>query len=101
MANAGRHTNNSQFFLTFKATPWLDGKHVVFGRVVGGAGLLKELEALGSKSGEPARRVFVSRCGPAIILQNCTLKILSSETLTVNNMEIALATCSSQLTILD
>jgi peptidyl-prolyl cis-trans isomerase B (cyclophilin B) len=58
MANAGPGTDGSQFFLTFVATPWLDGKHTIFGRVVEGMETLKALEAAGSQSGatsEPLR----------------------------------------------
>ena len=44
MANAGPGTDGSQFFLTFVPTPWLDGKHTIFGEVVEGMGTLKELE---------------------------------------------------------
>jgi len=58
MANAGPGTDGSQFFLTFVPTPWLDGKHTIFGRVVEGMETLKALEAAGSQSGatsEPLR----------------------------------------------
>ena len=48
MANSGPGTDGSQFFLTFAATPHLNGKHTVFGRVVEGKGTMKELEKYGS-----------------------------------------------------
>ena len=51
MANAGPGTDGSQFFLTFVETPWLDGKHTLFGEVVEGMGTVKELEKKGSPSG--------------------------------------------------
>ena len=53
MANSGPGTDGSQFFLTFVKTPWLDGKHTIFGKITEGMDTLKALEAAGSQRGTP------------------------------------------------
>jgi peptidylprolyl isomerase len=63
MANAGRNTNGSQFFVTTVVTPWLDGKHVVFGEVVEGMDVVSAIEALGSRSGSTRGKIVVDDCG--------------------------------------
>merc|ERR1711922_108365 len=63
MANAGKNTNGSQFFLCTVKTAWLDGKHVVFGSVVEGMNVVKEMESLGSSSGSPSTDIVIADCG--------------------------------------
>jgi cyclophilin family peptidyl-prolyl cis-trans isomerase len=64
MANSGKNSNTSQFFITFAPQPKLDGKHVVFGRVVAGLDVLDTLEAAASdEDGPPKHRVVISDCG--------------------------------------
>ncbi|XP_071529892.1 peptidyl-prolyl cis-trans isomerase-like [Panulirus ornatus] len=62
MANSGRNTNGSQFFLTTASCPWLDGLHVVFGKVVEGMDVLKIIEGYGSRSGRPSKLVIIADC---------------------------------------
>jgi len=63
MANAGPNTNGSQFFLTTVETPWLDGKHVVFGKVTEGMDVVQAMEAVGSRSGQTRQPVVIADCG--------------------------------------
>ena len=61
MANAGAGTDGSQFFLTFAKTPWLDGKHTIFGEVVSGENTLEKIEKLGQRNGRPRARVEIKK----------------------------------------
>ena len=63
MANAGPNTNGSQFFITFAATPWLDGRHTVFGEVLEGQDVVKELEKIGSGSGKTTKKAVIADSG--------------------------------------
>ncbi|KAK6122044.1 hypothetical protein DH2020_044215 [Rehmannia glutinosa] len=63
MANSGADSNGSQFFITTVTTSWLDGRHVVFGKVVSGMDVVKKIEAEGRQSGTPKTTVIISDSG--------------------------------------
>jgi len=63
MANAGPNTNGSQFFITTVKTPWLDGRHVVFGEVLKGQDVVDAIEAVGSRSGKVSKTVTIVDSG--------------------------------------
>lgn len=66
MANAGPNTNGSQFFITTVKTPWLDGHHVVFGKVIDGMNVVKLIESKGSQSGKTKATITIADCGELI-----------------------------------
>ena len=63
MANAGPDTNGSQFFICTVKTSWLDGRHVVFGRVLEGMDVIEAVEKKGSSSGKPSAAVTIADSG--------------------------------------
>ena len=64
MANAGKNTNGSQFFITYEKTPHLNGKHVVFGRVEKGHDILRKMERTPCNNNDkPKKKCMVTKCG--------------------------------------
>ena len=63
MANAGPDTNGSQFFITTVKTAWLDGRHVVFGKVLQGEDTVKMIEGKGSSSGKTSMKITIVDSG--------------------------------------
>lgn len=63
MANCGPNTNGSQFFICFHRAKWLDGKHVVFGKVTKGFDILRTIQKYGTENGETNLKVYIENSG--------------------------------------
>lgn len=63
MANAGKNTNGSQFFITFVPCPWLDNKHVVFGKVVDGKEIVDAMHTKATGDGTPKAKITITASG--------------------------------------
>lgn len=76
MANAGPDTNGSQFFILFTQTPWLDGRHVVFGKIVEGMEVLDKIEAVKTDTGDrPKMDVKIVDSGDLELAEPYNLKM--------------------------
>jgi len=102
MANSGPNTNKSQFFITFKACHHLDGKHVVFGKVLENMELVRKIEEQGNedKSGKPLVSVVISNCGELNSDGSVSLpskaSILKSPTASLFGADMSSATSSAK-----
>ncbi|MFC8532489.1 peptidylprolyl isomerase [Streptomyces sp. NPDC057249] len=66
MAAPGRNTNDSRFFISLAPASWLDGKQVVFGKVVGGMEVLRTIEKYGSLGGRTSQKIMIADCGQSL-----------------------------------
>ena len=80
MANSGPNTNGSQFFITFEATPWLDGRHSVFGEVVAGDDVLGDLSFVDPSNPQPSAIATYGETGADLSDKGISLDIEADET---------------------
>ena len=63
MANSGRNSNGGQFFITLVKAPWLDFRHVAFGKVIDGTDIVELIQAAGTSNGTPKQNIIIRDCG--------------------------------------